>query len=62
MANVKMGGSSKKGRQHTAHGRKYLKQMDRTQKNKEKAWKKHLKTHPNDVVARKNIEKVRGKI
>ena len=58
---AKVGGSSKKGRQHVAHARKYLKQMDRTASNKNKAWKLHLKNHPNDVVAQKNIERLMGK-
>lgn len=58
---AKVGGSSKKGRQHGANSKKYLKQFDRTSKNKNNSWKKHLKKNPTDLVARKNIERLRGK-
>ena len=58
---TKVGGSSKKGRQHGAKGKKYMKQFDRTAKNKTKAWKKHLKKNPTDAKARINIEKLMGK-
>jgi hypothetical protein len=51
---------SKKGRQHDRHKMKCMRQFDRTSKNKNKAWKLHLKNHPNDVVAKKNIERVMG--
>ncbi len=57
---VKIGGSSKKGRQHAAHVGKYRRQADRTAKNKNKAWKAHLKLHPNDLVAKTNIERLMG--
>jgi hypothetical protein len=57
----KIGGASKKGRQHQAHLKKYLKQADRTSKNKNRAWKRHLKEHPNDIVAKKDIERLMGK-
>jgi hypothetical protein len=53
----KVGGSSKKGRQSAVHVRKYQRQFDRTAKNKEKAWNKHLKIHPNDLVAKELITK-----
>jgi len=61
MGTGKVGGSSKKGRQHSTHGNKYLKQTDRTRRNKEKAWKKHLKKNPTDAKARINIERLLGK-
>jgi hypothetical protein len=56
-------GKKKKGAQgrQGTHGKKYLIQMERTAKNKEKAWKKHLKKHPTDDKARINIERLRGK-
>ena len=57
---AKVGGSSKKGRQHVVHQRKCLRQFERTSKNKRGAWKLHLKNHPNDKVAIKNIERVMG--
>jgi hypothetical protein len=57
---AKVGGSSKKGRQHAAHTRKYMRQKDRTAINKNKAWKRHLKKHPNDVVAAVNIKRLMG--
>lgn len=47
---------SKKGRQHVAHQRKYLKQFDRTAKNKARARKRHLEKHPNDLMAKKLIK------
>ena len=56
------GGSSKKGRQHEKHKMKCLRQKDRTSKNKNKAWKRHLQNHPNDLVAIKNIERLMGRI
>lgn len=59
-ARSSIGGSSKKGRQHVAHERKYVKQKDRTAKNKERAWKRHLKNHPNDMRAKEDIKRVRG--
>ena len=46
----------------TGKGRKtgkYLKQFDRTYKNKEKAWAKHLKKYPNDGTAKEEIKKAR---
>ena len=61
MGTGKVGGSSKKGRQHATQGGKYLKQTDRTRRNKEKAWKKHLKKNPTDAKARINIERLMGK-
>ncbi len=51
-------GKSKKGRssaKHNASG-KYVRQARRTAKNKEKAWKKHLIKHPNDVGNKKILE------
>jgi hypothetical protein len=57
----KVGGSSKKGRQHAVHIKKYLKQADRTSKNKNRAWKKHLSNHPKDLVAKKDLERLMGK-
>ena len=50
---------SKKGRQNVAHKGKYLRQFDRTARNKARARKKHLKNHPNDVMARKLIENLK---
>ena len=50
---------SKKGRQHVAHQGKYLRQFDRTAKNKVVARKKHLKKHPNDVMARELIKELK---
>ena len=47
---------SKKGRQHTIHQSKYLRQFDRTAKNKANARKRHLKNHPNDLKARELIK------
>lgn len=38
---------------------KYLKQFDRTYRNKEKAWKKHLKKYPNDERAKEQITEAR---
>ena len=55
----KVGGSSKKGRQHVVHTRKYQKQKDRTSKNKEKAWSKHLAKHPKDMKAKEDIKKAK---
>jgi hypothetical protein len=57
---VKVGGASKKGRQHVAHARKYQRQTIRTAKNKEKSWKLHLRKHPNDEVAKENIQRLMG--
>jgi hypothetical protein len=55
-----IGGKSHKGRQHVAHERKYKKQADRTRRNKEKAWKKHLANHPKDGVAKAAIQRLMG--
>jgi len=57
---VKVGGGSKKGRQHGTHERKYSRQFDRTAKNKENAWSRHLAKHPKDLQAREQIKKARG--
>jgi len=57
MAGKKQGKSSKKDRQHVKHTGKYGKQYYKTYKNKTKAWKKHLATHPNDVQNNKDIPK-----
>jgi hypothetical protein len=54
-------GSSKKGRQHSAHQEKYRKQSIRTNRNKEKAREKHLNKHPQDLQAKKQIEQARRK-
>jgi len=48
-------GKSAKGRQHTRHQQKYLRQFGRTAKNKTKAWTKHLKSHPKDEKAKHDI-------
>jgi len=56
----KIGGASKKDRQHVHHAHKCLRQFDRTSKNKDKAWKAHLANHPNDKVAAANIKRVMG--
>mgnify|MGYP001608226789 CR=1 FL=1 len=56
----KIGGASKKGRQHIVHQEKYRKQADRTSKNKIKAWTSHLRNHPKDVVAKENIKRITG--
>ena len=50
---------SKKGRQHVAHKGKYLRQFDRTARNKIKARKAHLKKHPNDLMARELIKNLK---
>ena len=50
---------SKKGRQHVVHQGKYLRQFDRTARNKAKARGKHLEKHPKDLVARELIKKLR---
>ena len=47
---------SKKGRQSVAHKGRYLRQFDRTAKNKEKARNRHIKEHPNDLMAKKLIK------
>lgn len=52
-------GKSAKGRQHVARQRKYQKQFERTAKNKERAWKKHLANHPKDLQAREQIKKIK---
>jgi hypothetical protein len=57
---AKIGGASKKGRQHVAHQKKYSRQFDRTAKNKAKAWASHLAVHPNDLVAKERIKAIRG--
>jgi hypothetical protein len=44
------------------HGLKYLRQFDRTYRNKEKAWKKHLKKYPKDERAKEQITKARDSI
>ena len=54
----KITGGSKKGRQHDHNKGKYLKQQDRTAKNKARAWKRHLVKHPNDKVAAANIKRL----
>ena len=56
----KIGGSSKKDRQHAHHVQKCLRQFDRTSKNKNRSWKAHLANHPNDKVAAANIKRVMG--
>lgn len=59
---AKQGGSSAKGRQHANHKGKYLKQLGRTAKNKEKAWKLHLANHPNDKRAATSIAIAKPKL
>ncbi len=54
-------GGSKKGRQHVVHQEKYRKQSYRTAENKEKARKKHLEKHPNDLMAKVKIKKLKDK-
>mgnify|MGYP003394115359 CR=1 FL=1 len=49
---------SKKGRQSMAHKGKYQKQFYRTAENKEKARKKHLEKHPNDLMAKAKIKEL----
>lgn len=49
-------GKSAKGRQHSAHQQKYARQRIRTTRNKRKARAAHLKNHPHDVCARRDIE------
>jgi len=58
----KIGGASKKGRQHVAHQRKCLRQWERTAKNKLKAWRKHLDKHPNDARAKENIGRAKDNL
>jgi len=58
---LKTGGGSKKGRQSVVHKNKYLRQYSKTEKNKIKAWERHLKAHPNDLKAREDIKKA-GKL
>lgn len=53
------GGSSKKGRQHGAHSKKYLKQWEKTARNKENAWKRHLEKYSNDKKAKEDIKKAK---
>jgi hypothetical protein len=60
MAKQQIGGKNAKGRQHVHHEGKYRKQVDRTRRNKEKAWKKHLANHPNDKVAKADIMRLMG--
>ena len=50
---------SKKGRQSVAHKGKYLKQFDRTARNKAKARERHLEGHPKDLMARKLIKELK---
>lgn len=53
-----MGGQPQKKTVVTSKGRnkaKYAKQFDRTYRNKEKAWKKHIKKYPNDAAAKEQI-------
>jgi len=56
---LRTGGGSKKGRQSAVHKSKYQKQAGRTQKNKSKAWERHLGKHPNDSKAKEDIKKAR---
>lgn len=58
----KVGGSSKKGRQHVVHQKKCQKQFYATAQNKEKAWTRHLKNHPNDAKAKEFIPKARASL
>jgi hypothetical protein len=55
----KVGGGSKKDRQHYTHQTKYLKQMSRTAKNKSVAWIRHLAKYPEDLIAIENIKRCR---
>jgi len=52
-------GNSAKGRQHGAHGKKYMKQAIRTSKHKDLAQSKHLLCHPNDKQGKEQIKKAR---
>ncbi len=61
MAGSKMG-SSAKGRQHSRHGNKYLRQWERTAKNTRKSWDRHLKNHPNDAQAKIHIGIAKDKL
>ena len=51
---------STKDRQHSKHQGKYLRQFDKTAKNKEIAWGKHRTRHPNDLQAKEQIKKARS--
>jgi hypothetical protein len=57
-----LSGKSHKGRQHVNHAKKYLRQWMKTSKNKAKAWAKHLRNHPNDKDAQKNIGVAKEKV
>lgn len=50
---------SKKGRQTVTQKGKYMKQFDRTARNKARARVKHLKKHPNDLKARELIKNLK---
>ena len=43
---------------HHAFTGKFKAQAIRTARNKEKAWKRHLANHPNDLQAKKDIGRV----
>jgi len=61
MANV--GQTNKqKARRHQQHLGKYLRQRNRTAKNKEKAWEKHRENHPGDIQAKEKIKELRRAI
>lgn len=62
MAGNKQGKSSKKDRQSVHYKQFYSKQYYRTYKNKENAWARHMKKHPNDVKAKENIKEARKNI
>jgi len=49
---------SKIGRQSIHDKAKYQKQFQRTKKNKEKKWIRHLEKYPNDLQAKEKIEKL----
>lgn len=57
---IRVGGGSKKGRQHIVHEGKYRKQTMRTAKNKEKSWANHLLNHPHDLQAKQQIAKAKS--
>jgi hypothetical protein len=59
MGTTKQGGKSKKTRQHVKNEGKYKVQAQRTAKNKERAWAKHIDRFPNDKKAIEEIKKAR---
>ena len=50
--------NKQKARRHHQHLGKYLRQKNRTAKNKEKKWNKHLLIHPNDLQAKRKIKEL----